>query len=330
MRIGLRVQLALFGAALLHVATGAVAQSAGGPPPPSLTETLAGDAKRQYDIGKGLYESGDYAGALAAFQNASRASNDPRLLWNAAVCERAMQHHARAIVLVRRYLDSRSPLILPEAARNAQLFLDAAEPLTAHLDVEANQPDAVVFVDGEPVGTVPLGPGVRVDAGTHLVSVKKRNFNDYTRTLTITGLVDVHVSAVLSAIAHQGRVTVRAGPEDMVTVDDVAVAVGNWTGVLPSGAHSIVVAAANWPAFESQIMVVDNETRTVDLNAVDVTTAASKRTGFPPTAGIPTWAWVVGGGVLAGVITAGYVLLKSPETQRGPLAGSIGPAVQLP
>jgi hypothetical protein len=333
MRIGGFIVPAVFGAALwlvALVAPAAQAQTSAGAPPPALGDTLAGDAKEAYEAGRRLYESGDYPGALAKFQSASRASGDPRLLWNAAVCERAMQHYARAVVLVRRYLDSHSRLITPEAAHNAQLFLDAAEPLTARLDVQSNERDAMVFVDDEPLGGVPLGPGARIDAGTHRVTVKKRDFNDYTVVLTVTGSAEVHVTAPLGAIVHQGRVVVRAGGADIIAVDGVAVGVGTWRSPLPSGPHSIAVTAPGSRPFEWQIVVAENQTRAIDLNAVDVTTAASNRASAPSSAGIPTWVWLVAGGVLAaGVITAGFVALKSPDPPTGPMEGSVG-LVQLP
>jgi tetratricopeptide (TPR) repeat protein len=106
MRIVLCLHLAVLGGALscFFFAPAAFAQTpvADAPVPP-LAETLVGDAKQDYDAGKSLFEAGDYAGALSKFQSASRASGDPRLFWNQAVCERAMQHYARAIALVHRY-----------------------------------------------------------------------------------------------------------------------------------------------------------------------------------------------------------------------------------
>ncbi len=319
----MHISRVIIGLVLWLFAPAAFAQTASGSSPPaSLADSLTGGAKEDYEAGRRLYESGDYAGAFTAFQSALRESGDPRLLWNAAVCERAMQHNARAIVLVRRYLDSHSPFITPEAARNATLFLEAAEPLTARLDVQSNQPDAVVFVDNEPLGTVPLGPAARLDVGTHQVTVKKRDFADYAVTLRVLDSSDVHLAVVLHAAIHQGRLIVRAGSTDTIAVDGVAVALGTWTSTLPSGPHSVVVTVPGSPPSESQILIADNQTRVIDPNLVDVTTAASKRTGLP--AGIPAWAWIVGGGVLAGVLVASVALLQSPDSGRGPIRGSVG------
>jgi hypothetical protein len=294
------------------------------PAPPPIAELLVGGAKQDYEAGRSLYDRGDYAGARSKLQSAYDASGDARLLWDAAACENGMRHYAKAIALLRRYLDSRSPLIAPEAAQNARLFLDDAQTLTAHLDVESSPPHAMVYLDDEPPSEAPLAPDFRVDLGTHRVTVRRRDFGDYTETLTITGPGDVRVRAVLRAVLHQGRLIVRAGGRDPIAVDGVAVGAGNWESVLPSGPHSIVVTELGWPPFEARVIVADNQTRTIDRNVVDVTTAASNRAGFPAVAGIPTWVWLVGGGVLAaGVVTASYVLLKSPDPQAGLIDASV-------
>ncbi|MDP9000397.1 MAG: tetratricopeptide repeat protein [Myxococcota bacterium] len=137
-------------AAPMSPATGPVA------PAPSLADTLVGAAKDDYLAARSLYESGDFARALARFEAAYDTSRDARLLWNAAVCQKAMEHYAKAMSLVRRYLDSGSPLVTEATARNAQAFIAAAESRTARLDVVSSESDAMVYVDGESVGSTPL------------------------------------------------------------------------------------------------------------------------------------------------------------------------------
>src|SRR4051812_12715849 len=57
------------------------------PAPPSLGDTLTGQARTEYDLGKILYRDGDFAAALVKFQKAYEISSEPRLLWNVAACE---------------------------------------------------------------------------------------------------------------------------------------------------------------------------------------------------------------------------------------------------
>ncbi|MGH7329836.1 MAG: hypothetical protein ACREJX_15930, partial [Polyangiaceae bacterium] len=52
--------------------------------PKSLSDTLTGDAKADYEAGKLLFSDGDYAGAEIKLQGAYDKSQEPRLLWNIA------------------------------------------------------------------------------------------------------------------------------------------------------------------------------------------------------------------------------------------------------
>ncbi len=322
MRMGLLWHWAVFGAAFWFAAPAAFAQTDGRTSTRPLAETLGGEAKQDYESGKRLFEGGDYAGALSRFQRASRASSDPRLLWDAAVCERAMQHYARAIALVRRYLDSHSPLIGPEAERRAQDFLSAASARTAHLDVQSSEPGAAVFVDGEPLGTVPLAADARIDWGTHPLMVNKEGFAAYSTTLTVVSSADIHLTAVLVPIAHpEGRLAVHAGSKDAIAVDGSPVGVGAWTGVLPPGPHSVRVTEPDSSPFESEVVIEEHRIR-----PIDVTLRPARRAG-----GLPAWAWIAGGTVLAaGVITAGYFAFKPSEPQATTLIQASIYTVHLP
>jgi hypothetical protein len=287
--------------------------------PAPLTESLVGDAKQDYEVGRQLYEAGDYAGALSQFQSAAKASGDPRLFWNQAVCERAMQHYSRAIALVHRYLDSHSPLIGPDAANSAQDFLSAAEARTARLDVQSNEPGAWVAIDGEAQGAIPLGAETRIDLGTHRLTVSKDGFAEYATTLSVETSADVHVTAVMTPLAPaEGRLVVRAGSRDAIAVDGVPVAVGAWRGALAPGPHSVRVTEPSSNPFESEVVIEEHQTR-----SLDVTLRPAKRTR-----GVPAWLWIAGGTVLAaGAVTAGYFAFRSSEPSQGAaLQGTAGTA----
>jgi hypothetical protein len=313
---------AVFGAAFSYAAPAAFAQTDSRTSTRPLAETLGGEAKKDYESGKRLYERADYAGALSRFQSASRASSDPRLLWDAAVCERAMQHYARAIALVRRYLDSHSPLIGPEAERDAQDFLSAANARTAHLDVQSSEPGAAVSLDGEPLGAVPLAADTRIDLGTHPLMVNKEGFAAYRTTLTVVSSADIHVTAVLLPVAHpEGRLAVHAGDKDTIAVDGSPAGVGAWTGVLPPGPHSVRITGPDSSPFESEVVIEEHQTR-----SIDVTLRPMRHAG-----GLPVWAWIAGGTVLAaGAITASYFAFKPSEPQSAALIQASIYTVHLP
>jgi hypothetical protein len=294
------------------------------PPPPSpkpLAETLNGEAKGDYDAALILYQSGDFAGAALKFQSAFQASSDIRLLWNEAACQQALRHYAKAIVLVRSYLASHSPLITPDAERNAVAFLDAALPLTARVAIDTSDADASVYLDDEPIGKTPLDPETRVDFGTHRLIVKKDGFEDVQRTLTVTTSRDIHLKVTLAPVVHQGRLVVRASKGDTITLDGRFVGVGAYDGPVASGSHVLHVSAAGSRPFESRLVIEDNRTRTLDVALEPA----------PVSTGIPAWVWVAGGTVLAaGLSTAGYFIFKSPNSEQEQLPPGSAGHVQLP
>jgi PEGA domain len=184
------------------------------------------------------------------FQNAYAAAGDPRLLWNAAVCERNLQHYVKAINLLRQLLASRSPLITPELASGAQAFLDAAEPLTAPLELESNQPSAEVYLDDELLGTPALASEARVDLGTHRVLVKARGFQPFSETLTVTSSAKVQVSAQLRALV----VPLPVPPRTVGTHDSTraarASALPKWVWIASSGVVLAGIATASYFIFK--------------------------------------------------------------------------------
>ena len=277
-----------------------------------LAESLEGQAKRDYELGHLLYQNGDYAAALSHFESARRASDDPRLLWNAAACQKALHHYAEAIVSMRRYLAQNATWVPESAAASARAFLVAAEALTARLEVTANVKGAVVSVDGRELGPLPLGSETRLDWGPHQIVVTKPNHNDYAQTVTVSDSNEVRVSAVLRPVVHEGRLIVRAPSDALIFVDGAAQARGTWEGVLPSGQHRLSVSAAGFRPVERRIVVADAQTRGFDITLEPL-----------PPGDLPRWVWLAGAAVLVAGAAAGSYFILKPAEPRQPTEGSL-------
>jgi hypothetical protein len=269
-----------------------------------------------------LYADGDFGAALLKFLAAFAASGDARLLWNAAACEKSLRHYANAAVLVRRYLAAGPPLVTDDAARDAQAFLEVVAPLTGHMTIAANERLARVYLDGNEVGATPLADALTVDIGTRHVTVRKEGFADYSTTVQVTGKDQIRVDAVLVPALHEGRLAVRAGRGDAISIDGTAVGTGEWSGTLASGSHVLRVTAPDKASYRSDLLMIDDQVRTVDVNLEPVSHAGP----------VPAWIWVVGGAVLAaGAATGAYFLFKPVDRQPPVTIGTISPGtVQLP
>ncbi len=162
---------------------GAPADTEGG----ELSKALTGDASALYEIARQAFQSGDVAAALPKFQRAHEISGDPRLLWNMAACEAALKHWARAMTLVDRYLAIGGALLDERDKERAERFRSAAKRLVATVDVTTAPPGVTVAVDGEPVGTTPLGSALYLDAGRRRVQFTKTGYRGIVRIEAVSG-----------------------------------------------------------------------------------------------------------------------------------------------
>lgn len=293
--------------ALVLLAAPALAQTA------PLSESLTGDAKGDYDAGKALYGNGDNAGALIKFRSAYDRSKDPRLLWNMATCEKNLHHYARALRLVRQYRTDAT--LSAEETADVDALVTVMQPFTSKLTVIVNEPGAEVTVDGETLGISPVTP-TSVDVGAHRIRVLKDGFEEYTRNITAGSTAEVTLDVSLAKVVHEGRLHVRATKDASIAIDGKVVGVGTWSGALASGGHNLRVTGTKMRPYQTEVYLQDREVRDLAV------------TLEPEAKTVPTWAWVVGGAVLAGgLATAGYFAFRSGDpTYQGP-AGTLDPGV---
>jgi hypothetical protein len=265
---------------------GAPAAAAPAPPPAPagpkpLADSLSPDAKAAYDSGRLLYGDGDFAGARVKFQAAYDASQDPRLLWNMAACEKGMRHYAKVVELVRKYLASDSSVIGADDRKDAQELLSAIESFTVGLTIIVSESDAQVSIDGEAVGASPLPAAVTVDIGTRQVDVRKPGFVPFAQNLPVGGNKDASLNVKLVPEVHEGELTINAPRGATILIDGKRVGEGRFSGTLGSGGHTLRVEAPGMRPYQSEVMVQDREKRGVDvvLEAVAAPAAQEEVTG---------------------------------------------------
>lgn len=234
-------------------------------PAKSLAETLTGDAKRDNQTGKLLANDGDYTGAALKFQSAYDQSHDARLLWNIAFCEKQLRHYARVLGLLRRYEAEGGALLSARDRKEAHELAIALEPFTTTVKITASEDGAEIFVDGERVGLSPLEAPYRVDIGTHQIRATKLGFLEAAVSVPVGGGVDLPIALHLQKEIHEGTIAVHAPAGATIAIDDQPVGVGSVERVVPSGGHQLRVQAAGMRPYQSEIVVRDNETRSLDL-----------------------------------------------------------------
>jgi len=243
------------------------------PPPPavvpkgpaSLADTLTGDAKADYESGKLLYGDGDFAGAGVKFQAAYELAQDPRLLWNIAVCEKGQRHYAKVVGLTQKYLATGGDLLSADDRTEAKDLLGAIESFTVELTLSVNEAGAEVFIDGERIGTSPLsGPSV-VDIGTREIRAEKPGFKPFRSSVPVGGQKQAALEVKLVAELHQGELNVTVKQGGSITLDGKVVGQGHFAGKLKSGGHTLRVEAPGMLAYQSEVVVQDDEKRGIDV-----------------------------------------------------------------
>jgi hypothetical protein len=324
-----KASLTRYGVAVLMILTEAPSVFAQSPPaaaasssvapqslgPPSLGNTLSGAAKESYDAGRLLFLDHDYAGALVKFQSAYDRSKEPRLLFNMAACEKNLRHYAKTIADFERYRAEGGASLSRAEHDEVDRYLAELRPFVGAVRVAASETGANVYVDDELVGTTPLSGPLPVDIGSRRIRVSKDGFSDATTTVMVSGAEAMAVDVQLNKIVHAGRLSIRAGERDVVDIDGQPVGIGQFDGALPSGGHQIRVRGNGMATFQSEVLIQDGRTRTVEVTLQSL-----------PHGGLPPWAWITGGAIVAaGAAVGGYFLFKPKDESGAPAAGTISP-----
>lgn len=321
--------------ALLFTATlGSVEPALAQPPPPPadapapppaapapvkpLSESLHGMAKAEYEAGRVLYADKDYANAIVKFQRAHELSNDPRLLWNVAVCQKNLRRYSKMLATIRRYRKEAGAILTEEEQLQATEIIKTVEAFVSAMKLRSNEDGAEIFVDEEKVGVTPVAEPIYVDVGARKIRLKKPGFKDTLITREVTGGGEFTLDVTLDKEIHRGRVLVIAGAKDLILIDGKAVGQGRYEGSLPSGGHTLRVTSQGMTPYQSEVVIQDDQLRRVDVTLAAVPRDATK-----------TVLWIVGGAALAaGAAVGGAFLFKPSNTP--PVEGTINPGtVQL-
>jgi hypothetical protein len=229
-----------------------------------LAQSLSRAAKIDFDGGKLLASDGDFAGALIKFDRAYEESSDYRVLWNVAYCEKNLRHYARTIATLNRYLAEGQGHLSARDNKDAQEIVQTLQPFTTTMTFKVED-GAQIFVDGNPVGVSPLPAGVVLDIGERHVRVVKDGYKPFERTLPVGGTASVTMEVALEKDTREGRLIVNAPPGATITLDDKRIGIGKADLRVEAGGHQLRATAPGMRTFQTEVVVQDKETRSLDL-----------------------------------------------------------------
>jgi hypothetical protein len=146
--------------------------------------------------GARAYQSGDYATAVARFQEAYTVFPSPRLLFNLGQSFGRAGRYVEATESFERFLTTAGNA--PATARSeAERSLEQMRDKVAHIEVAANVAAAEVWIDGQSRGLTPLQRPVLVARGAHQVTVQKAGADPFQRRIEVVGGTLARVDAEL-------------------------------------------------------------------------------------------------------------------------------------
>lgn len=290
----------------------------------SVRETLRDDAREQFDQATRLYQAAEITAARDAFLAVYAQSGDPRVLYNVAVCDKALGRYARAIGTLRSSLSPARAEPLPaDYVVRAKDSIAALSRYVAFATLRASVDDAAFAIDGETVllRDIPAA----LEPGQHTISATKEGYDKATTTVQVKAgdAIDVLLTLVKSpqpsaaTIARLRVTTDHLG--DAITVDDNRAVTSGRDIELPAGEHRVVVARPDGSSKTMDIVLRPNETRDLRIGFGDERKSSS--------AGVSPWWFVLGGSVLAAGAAVGVFFATRPTTFEGSSAGTLNPYV---
>lgn len=195
-----------------------------------------GDAyKRHMDVGVRLFTIKDYAAAAAEFQAAYDARPSANPLVNIALCDKELFHYPEAIAALITALAKHGDTMDPADKAAAEQAIKEMRALLGTVTVTVQPSSATVYVDGEATKIdqpIPLGPG------KHQITARAEGYAPAEQPVKVASGSEEAVALVL--VAEKGPVHIEApNPRMVLSVDDLPVGTGTWSGMLAPGQHVV-------------------------------------------------------------------------------------------
>jgi hypothetical protein len=233
------------------------ASAAWAAPPSSVRDALAEGPRARFDEGSRLYKAARYAEAREAFLAAHAQSADPRILFNVAVCDKALGRYARAIVTLRRSLATTDRPLPADYVRRASEAIATLSRYVAFVSIVPSVEGATITVDGEPLRESP----VPVETGSHEIVATKDGFERLTQSLVVKAGDELRVTLDLVPSTRAGTVKLSCvGAERCeFRIGDEVIGTAPATLIRPAGSYTVRAYADGKPFGEQRIDVTNGK-----------------------------------------------------------------------
>lgn len=163
------------------------------------TEQKAAD--RHFKSGVALFKEGKFKEALAEFERAYEIAPHPLVLYNIAGCHRELSSYGEAIRFYERFLVEGKGKVPATRLTTAQTELDGILARIARVTIVIQGPPyAALFLDGAPLGTMPVPMPLVLAPGEHKLVARADGYKDAERTLRLASGDEAEISMTLSEV----------------------------------------------------------------------------------------------------------------------------------
>jgi hypothetical protein len=185
--------------AIVCIALLAVSVPAYAKDPPKKPSAEQKEADRHFKSGVALFKEGKFKEALAEFERAYEIAPHPLVLYNIAGCYRELSNYGEAIRFYERFIKEGKGKVPATRLNTAQTELDAILARIARITIVIQGPPyAQLFLDGAPLGTMPVPMPLVLPPGEHKIVAKADGFKDAERTLRVASGDEAEISLTLS------------------------------------------------------------------------------------------------------------------------------------
>lgn len=237
---------------------------------PALAQADEDEATSHFRTGVRLYQSRNFIGALAEFEEALRLRPTASSLQNIALCQRELFRYAEAIATLEQMLSIYGSSLSAQDSDAARATIDELRPLVATVTLVITPPDAHVSIDGQNIA----GAGTRainLNVGEHRIIAEAPL---YRRLETVVAFAGGARRVDLTLEADMGHLRLTADdPEATIIIDGVPRGAGVFDGDLPAGTtHRVQLQKAGFETSELQLVLSRGERKELTASLGDAIT----------------------------------------------------------